>query len=543
MIKISDQKTVTELKILRKTSSVCHFCLKEKGKMNPVPADIIELDGKTFIRKNCPEHGEFKEIYWSNAELYKKFIKWFNTGKGVGNPTMGHVENPICPTNCGLCKNHHSNTLLANIDITNRCNLHCWYCFANASSAGFVYEPTMKQFKEMIKFLREQKPAPVEAMQFSGGEPTVRVELPEMAAECYRAGFNQIQLATNGILIGKDYDLTEELIEGGINTIYMKFNGTSRQTNPENWHLIEDILNNLRRAGIQENRHGGVVFVMFLMNGHNTQDVYNVIKFAEKNIDIVRGTIVQPISFVGRFADAKAKPLPETERLEKRITIPDYLQFLEDQSNGKLAMDDFRPIPVVLPISHILETLQGKELIEFTSHPACGIATYVFEVDGELVPITRFFDVNGMMDYMEEMSQGINNGTIKPGKAITGLLKKLDETVDKEKAPTKFNVQKLMFDIIQKGSFEALADFHYRSLLISGMHFQDPYNMDLQRVSRCVIHMALPGNELSQGKPHLIPFCSYNSFPMYRARLEHDFGMSIEEWKEAHPGKALYEIA
>ena len=535
---MSKQELKSDYRILRKTASICHFCLKEDGKVQQVPAEVIDKDGKAVLRKHCKKHGEFEEVYWSSTNFYEKFIKWFVTGKGVNNPTF---NKSACPTTCGLCKNHHSNTLLANLDITNRCNLACWYCFANAASQGYIFEPSFQECKEMIKFLRDQQPAPVEAIQFSGGEPTVRLDLPEIAAEAYRRGFNQIQLATNGILIGQDYDLTEELVEGGINTIYMKFNGVTRQTNPENWHLIDKIFNNLRRAGITENRHGGVVLVNFQMKGHNTHETYDVIKFAQKNLDIVRGTIVQPISFVGRFADPNAKPLPEEERLTQRLTLPEYLDNMEDQSNGKLTPDDFRPIPVVLPISHLLEVLQGKDLIEFTSHPMCGIATYLFEVDGEMVPITRFFDVDKMMEGMEFYAQQIKNGEIKPGKAITGLLKLLEDTVDKEKAPTKFNVQKLMFDIIQKGSFEALADFHYRSLLVTGMHFQDPYNFDLERVKRCVIHFVMPKGKLAQ--PRLVPFCSYNTLPMYRRSLEHEFGMSIEDWKKDHPGKEIYERA
>ena len=536
---MSDQKVVPDYRVLRKTASICHFCLKEdSNNVHQVPADIIDIDGKAYLRKQCEKHGEFKELYWGSSKFYEKFIHWFVTGKGVQNP-LGDTS--ACPTSCGLCKSHHSNTLLANLDLTNRCNLACWYCFANAASQGFIFEPTFQECKEMIKFLREQKPAPVEAIQFSGGEPTLRLDLPEIAAEAYRRGFNQIQLATNGVLIGQDYDFTEELVEGGINTIYMKFNGVTRKTNPENWHLMDKILNNLRRAGITENRHGGVVLVNFQMKGHNTHETYDVIKFAQKNLDIIRGTIVQPISFVGRFADPNAKPLPEEERISQRYTIPDYIQNMEDQSNGKITQDDFRPIPVVLPISHLLEVLQGKDLIEFTSHPMCGIATYLFEVEGEMVPITRFFDVDKMMEGMEDTAQQIKNGQIKPGKAITKLLQLLDETVDKEKAPAKFNVQKLMFDIIQKGSFEALADFHYRSLLVTGMHFQDPYNFDLERLKRCVIHFVIPKGDKPQ--PQLVPFCSYNSLPMYRRSLEEESGMTVEDWKAAHPGKEIYERA
>ncbi|NVM00943.1 MAG: radical SAM protein [Candidatus Helarchaeota archaeon] len=537
-----DQEQVQEYKVLRKTASICHFCLKEKNEINTVRARIIEADGKVYIKKNCPVHGEFQEIYWTNSDLYKKFMKWFATGKGVDNPSI--TGKAPCPISCGLCKSHRSNTLIANLDVTNRCNLHCWYCFANARSAGFVYEPSTKQVKQMIKFLRDQKPAPVEAIQFSGGEPTVRLDIGDIAAEAYRRGFNQIQMATNGVLIGKDYDVAEEIVEGGVNTVYMKFNGTTKETNPENWYLIDDILNNLRRAGIQENRHGGVVFVQALINGYNDDQIYPVIKFAMKNLDIVRGVNTQPVSFVGRFADANAKPLPEDERLKMRFTLPDYIKNLEDQSNGKFSWEDFRPVPVVLPISHLLEVLQKQDLIEFTSHPACGIATYVFEVEGEMVPITRFFDIDRVMLAMEDMAVKLKSDEIKGGKALTYILKELEESLHKEKAPKKFNIQKLMFDIIQKGSFEALADFHYRSLLVSGMHFQDPYNYDLERLMRCVVHMTMPPDDDTGGAtPKLIPFCAYNSLPIYRRKLEDLHGLTIDEWKAQHPGLKMNQRA
>jgi len=59
--------------------------------------------------------------------------------------------------------------------------------------------------------------------------------------------------------------------------------------------------------------------------------------------------------------------------------------------------------------------------------------------------------------------------------------------------------------------FEALREFHWNALFIGTMHFMDAYNYDLCRVQRCCIHYATP-----EGR--LIPFCTYNSGPVYRSR-------------------------
>jgi hypothetical protein len=61
-------------------------------------------------------------------------------------------------------------------------------------------------------------------------------------------------------------------------------------------------------------------------------------------------------------------------------------------------------------------------------------------------------------------------------------------------------------------NFEALREFHWNALFIGTMHFMDRYNYDLDRVSRCCIHYSTPDGKL-------VPFCTYNSGPVYRETI------------------------
>ncbi|MCJ7697871.1 MAG: hypothetical protein MUO73_06035 [Thermoplasmata archaeon] len=59
------------MKELEKTSSVCPACFQE-GKIHKIDAKIIEEDGKVWITKNCGDHGDFKDIYFGDVNLYKR---------------------------------------------------------------------------------------------------------------------------------------------------------------------------------------------------------------------------------------------------------------------------------------------------------------------------------------------------------------------------------------------------------------------------------------------------------------------------------------
>ena len=70
------------IEVLKKTKSVCPVCFKA-GKIKKIDAEIIEENGKVWIRKKCPMHGVFKSIYFSSPALYHKCMKYQADGRGV----------------------------------------------------------------------------------------------------------------------------------------------------------------------------------------------------------------------------------------------------------------------------------------------------------------------------------------------------------------------------------------------------------------------------------------------------------------------------
>lgn len=148
----------------KQVESLCPDCRKL------IPARILEIDGKVIMEKSCPEHGFVRDLVYSDVELYKKAERWtYEDGDGILNPQVTGAK--VCPDDCGLCDLHISHAALANVDLTNRCNLRCPICFANANVQGYVYEPSYEQVVEMLTMIRNVKPVFPPAVQFSGGNP------------------------------------------------------------------------------------------------------------------------------------------------------------------------------------------------------------------------------------------------------------------------------------------------------------------------------------------------------------------------------------
>ncbi|MGD9938120.1 MAG: radical SAM protein, partial [Methanoregulaceae archaeon] len=79
-------------------------------------------------------------------------------------------------------------------------------------------------------------------------------------------------------------------------------------------------------------------------------------------------------------------------------------------------------------------------------------------------------------------------------------------------------IWRLIAQALISQNFDALREFHWNALFIGTMHFMDSYNYDTERVSRCCIHYATPDGRV-------IPFCAYNSGPVYREQVWRKFAL------------------
>ena len=437
---------------IKNTKSLCPECGK------PLEAEVYDEDGKVFIKKTCDEHGEFVNTYWSDDELYNRVKKYVPSVTGVDNPSVEDIG--PCPSNCGLCSKHETSTVLGLIDVTNRCNLRCPVCFANAAAAGYLYEPTQDEIRQMLKNLRNLEPHPCSAIQYAGGEPTVRKDIVELIEMAKEEGFTHVQIATNGIRLAKRKNLAKELKDAGLNTVYLAFDGVTPEPyiNNRGRDLLPDkiqAIENCREAGL------GVVLVPTLVKGINDHQVGEIIKFAFDHSENIYGVNFQPVSFAGRT------PADHVE--EQRITIPDFVDIIDKETNSQVSPDAFYPPSFVEPIAEFISLLNGEESAKVTlnCHEHCGIATYVFrektEGDGKdnLIPITDFIDVDDLFDKSKEYNIKLKEGKFGSRKRVlAGLAKNLTNMVHRSKSPKNLDFVKILLNIFTmvKSKFNKFAD-------------------------------------------------------------------------------------
>lgn len=298
-------------------------------------------------------------------------------------------------------------------------------------------------------------------MQLSGGEPSLRDDLPEIVALGLSRGFSFIQVNTNGLRLAKDPSYVGALKEAGLASVFLQFDGMDDTVYRK---LRGRELFREKRLAIEHcARHGiGVVLVPTLVPGVNTDQIGDVIEFALKELPAVRGVHFQPISYFGRY--------PSPPRDEDRITIPEIVTEIETQTGGKIRAEHFRP--------------PGCENALCSFH-----GNFVLMTDGRISPWTRF--QTGDCD-------------CKPVQASEGAAKARRFTAQFWARPDEGQLFSVRDNAPSLGAWD---DFLVRarthSLCVSGMAFQDAWTLDLERLRDCCVHVVHPDGRL-------IPFCAYN---------------------------------
>ncbi|MCX8202085.1 MAG: radical SAM protein, partial [Candidatus Caldarchaeum sp.] len=314
-----------------------------------------------------------------------------------------------------------------------------------------------------------------------------------------------IQLNTNGIRLANDFEYFRRVKEAGVSNLYMSFDGVTARTNPKNHWEVPKTLENARKLGV------GVVLVPTVIKSVNDHELGDIIRFGFQNIDVVRAVNFQPVSLTGR--------MPKKEREKYRITIPDCIIRIEEQTNGEIPRTAWFPVPACTPLTNFIEALTRKAQYELSIHFACGAGTYVFKDGDKLVPITEFVDVEGLIKYLQDKTEEIEAGKHRFYVALK-VLANIGKYINTAKQPTGMNLKHMLYNIIVKHDYHSVGDWHRRSLFLGMMHFQDKYNHDEERLRRCDIHYLTPDMRI-------IPFCAFNVIPEWEKKtgrkLKDDF--------------------
>lgn len=265
-----------EKRPIKKTRGLCPSCLAETG------AELFSDGGRAVIAGNCPVHGPWSEVADADAELY---LRCASTGRNR-------------PVPYGLV-----------IPVSYACDLSCRWCYLPERGREFG--------ADRIKALIAASPA--RHIVFSGGEPGLRRELPELIAHVRKAHPEKRSvLLTNGLRLA-DPAFAALLKDSGLDYCIFSLNGFRPSTHE--FFNGRDLsaqkaaaLRNLKRLKVR------TILSMTLARGVNEDELADVVRFGMKNLDFVRQLRLRNVSNIGNHAPSGHIYMSDMLRLVSSVT-------------------------------------------------------------------------------------------------------------------------------------------------------------------------------------------------------------------------------
>lgn len=417
------------------TFSVCPVCLQR------IPA-VLEHDekGEVRMRKSCPVHGSFSTVVWRGEPERSEWTRDVTE--------LPRDFNPDCPTMCGLCPGHRQSTCCIQLEVTLRCNLSCRDCLAQEAmfTGRQQADPSLSEVQSWITDIVSRG---MTFLQITGGEPTLRDDLPAIIRFAKESGCEYVQLNSNGLRLASDEAYVEALAEAGLSFVFLQFDSLDDAV----YRVLRgrDCVEQKKMAVEMCGRHNiGVTLVPTLVPELNDKEVGDILRYAVGRSPVVRGVHYQPISFFGRRTAAP--------RDQERLTLPEVLRAVYAQAG------DFVPVGSLVP-SHC-------------DHAACGFhGGYIVTPQG-LTALTP--------------QQGCSCRPLSPAEKNRQFVGRRWQ-----RPPQGFGAGSDCCDLSTLDGFIRRSRTH--AFTISAMAFQDAFTLDIERLSQCSLHVYTNGR--------VVPFC------------------------------------
>jgi uncharacterized radical SAM superfamily Fe-S cluster-containing enzyme len=353
--------------------------------------------------------------------------------------------------------------------------MNCPLCFSEAHP-GFSL--TLEEVEQMLDDLVRTEGSP-EVVQFSGGEPTIHPQIIDFVKAAHARDMRFVMINTNGRRIARDDRFLDQLNEVRP-SIYFQFDGfdaeTYRVIRGEPGILDEKLLALDRLAKIGLN----VTIVPAIERGVNEHEIGRIIDLAIEHPAIC-GVNFQPAFHAGRHM--RHDPM-------NRMTIPDVIRLIEEQTAGKFKASDFVPVPCCFP--------------------TCNSVTYAFIEGDKVTPLPRIINVYDYLDYIT--NRVVPDFSLDLRSALEGLWSS-SSVAGSSKSAEQLALSCQACGIPESITVGEIAD---HMIMVMLQDFMDPWTFNQKNLMKCCKEILLPG-----GKQ--IPFCAYNTLgyrEQARAQLE-----------------------
>jgi uncharacterized radical SAM superfamily Fe-S cluster-containing enzyme len=351
---------------VRETEGACPSC----GRL--VPAGVVLSGGQAFLEKGCTDCGTHRVLLSRHGEEWAEL----DAAYFKADPRRGPQRDFI-------------------LRMTERCNLACPICLANANTQKTPDLP-LERLAELLATHRNHKIK----IDFMAAEPTLRSDLLDWVMAVKAAG-HSAALHTNGLRLA-DPAQVRALAAAGVDEVFLQFDGLDDGANIalRGRPLLDlrlKVLRNLREAGLATS------LIVVIAKGLNEDQVGETLRFALRP----ENDHIREVFYLGLRGMGAAR---HTEPPQAQSTTPGH-----DWMSQTLMPDALLDLlcaqyPTVLRADvRAFNRLYFAMLGAFAVRKCLYVQHYLLcrEADGTARPITDFLDIEALARLVETFASEV----------------------------------------------------------------------------------------------------------------------------------------